>query len=447
MVIKEDPNSQFADLPFTELVFDESHPLLRLSGAINWEALLEELSRFYKEGRGRPSTPLRAQAGTLILKFVKNLPDREAVHCVMENIYAQRFCNLLPCQIKDYMHPASGLANFRAKIGPEGMALIEAVIEAAAGKKPLKRGNKIIIDTSCVPLDIHYPTDIKLLERCRRKIIKLINEAKGLGLKDIAYRTYNRTARKVFASFSKKSKPKEKTRKKAHKQMFQFVRRNFRQLADLRKKAARQLGPLCRLNPEISGWLKEIKVVETRVRTILHQQKLVRRGIVHISGRIVSFHKDHIRPIVRGKFPLDTEFGPKVLFAVVKGCFHVVGVFQDNVADANLVVPALRWFKKTFGRLPSEALGDRGFYAGWRSRLIRGFGIEPGFEARGRQAGFSASRRQRRQRLAVEARISLFKRKFGGSRCRAKNNGHEESWIRLGAAAMNAHLVYRYDTS
>jgi hypothetical protein len=44
---------------------------------------------------------------------------------VQENMYAQRFCGLSPAQVADYMHPASGLSNFRAKIGPHGMALIE----------------------------------------------------------------------------------------------------------------------------------------------------------------------------------------------------------------------------------------------------------------------------------------------------------------------------------
>ncbi|MBI4669848.1 MAG: transposase [Elusimicrobia bacterium] len=246
MYVKEDRRLQFADLPFVEFVFDESHPLLRFAGAIHWENFLDQLRAFYSPDQGRPSGPLRAQAGTLILKHIKNLPDREMVRCVEENIYAQRFCGLTPAQAAGYMNPATGLSNFRAKIGAEGMALIEEVLTSAARGKSLKRGNKLILDTTCVPDDIIYPTDIRLLERCRREVLRLFKQAKDRGLK-VLYRTYSRTARKVFVTFSKLAKPKEKTRLRAHKRMFQFVRRNLKQLMDLRERAARELGKKCRL--------------------------------------------------------------------------------------------------------------------------------------------------------------------------------------------------------
>lgn len=442
MLQKLDPQAEIADLPFAEFVFNEQHPLLRLAQAIRWDNLLAELGVFYHPDKGRPSAPLRAQAGTLILKHVKDLADRAAVAFVQENIYAQRFCGLSPAQAADYMSPATGLTNFRAKIGPAGMAIIEEVLTCAAEGKALKRGGKLILDTTCVPLDISYPTDIRLLERCRRAIVRLLKQAKGFGL-DALYRTYNRTARKVFVTFSKLSKPNEKTRRRTHKRMFQFVRRNLKQLADLRGKATRALGARCAADLELRSWLRELKVTELRVRTILHQQKLVRRGIVHIPHRVVSFHKDHVRPIVRGKFPLATEFGPKVLFALVRGCMYRVAAYQDNAADALMIAPALRWFYERFGRLPREVLGDRGFFARWRVRALKAMGIVPGLQQRGKAIEKSAAhRRQIRQRLPIEARISLGKRKFGWSRCRARIDAHETSWIGLGAAALNAHLAF-----
>ncbi|MBI4669910.1 MAG: hypothetical protein HY747_12170 [Elusimicrobia bacterium] len=244
------------------------------------------------------------------------------------------------------------------------------------------------------------------------------------------------------------AKPKEKTRLRAHKRMFQFVRRNLKQLMDLRERATRELGKKCRSNPELRGWLGDIKTAQLRIQAILHQQKLVRRGIKHIPNRIVSFHKDHVRPIVRDKFPLGTEFGPKVLFALVRGCMYRVAVFQNNVADAFLVTSALRWFYTKFGRLPREVLGDRGFFARWRVQALKAMGILPGLQQRGKAIEKSPThRRQIRQRLPIEALISLGKRKFGWSRCRARIDEHEASWIGLGAAAMNVHRAYYCDSS
>lgn len=443
MYIKQDAQSHLADLPFAEFVFDEEHPLLKLSAAIRWNNLLAQLKRFYSEDQGRPSIPCRAQTGTLMLKCLKDLPDRDTVHYVQENIYAQRFCGLTPSKASRYMHPATGLSNFRARIGPEGMVLIQEVLTCAASGRSLKKGNKLILDTTCIPLDILYPTDIRLLERCRREVMRLFQQARRLSLK-LLCRTYNRTARKVFVSFSKLGKPNKKTRKRVHKQMFQFVRRNLKQLMDLRHRATRELGPQCHMNPDIWPFLKKLKDAEIKIRTILHQQKLVRRGMMSIPHRVVSFHKDHVRPIMRGKFPLSTEFGPKVLVALVRGCVYVIQAFQNNVADATLVVPALRWFKTTFGRLPKELLGDRGFYSRVRVRWLTQLGIRPGLQQRGKVIQTSsAHRRVIRQRLPIEAFISLGKRKFGWAKCRARTPEHEASWIGLGAAAMNAHRAFR----
>lgn len=442
MYTPDNPQSDFAELTFADMIFDLNHPLLKLSAAIDWKVLVTSLQKFYSANQGRPSIPLRAQAATLMLKFLKHLPDRETVQCVHENIYAQRFCGLHPSQLQDFMNPSTGLTQFRAKIGPEGMALIQAAFTHVAQKTSKKKGTTLIIDTTCVPADILYPTDIRLLERCRLNILKLFKKAKEQGMQ-VLYRTYNRTARKTFVTFAKVGRPTKKTRKRVHKKLIQFVRRNLKQLADLRTKATAQLGPGCKNNPSLRNFLKTLKHTEQKVRNILHQQRQVRCGLTSIPHRIVSFHKDHVRPIMRGKFPLGTEFGPKILVAVVKGVTHVVHSFQHNAADATLVTPALRWFKTTFGRLPKKLLGDRGFFSRWRVRFLKNIGIIPGLQARGKNIHLSAAdARMIRQRLPIEAFISLGKRKFGWGKCLARISHHETSWISLGAAALSAHRAF-----
>ena len=178
MYTPDNPQSDFAELTFVDMIFDPEHPLLKLSAAIDWKTLVASLQKFYSADQGRPSIPLRAQAATLMLKFLKHLPDRETVQCVHENIYALRFCGLHPSQLQDFMNPATGLTQFRAKIGPEGMLLIQAALTQAALKTSKKKGTTLIVDTTCVPADILYPTDIRLLERCRLNIVKLFKQAK-----------------------------------------------------------------------------------------------------------------------------------------------------------------------------------------------------------------------------------------------------------------------------
>jgi hypothetical protein len=442
LFIPDNPQSDFAELTFVDLIFNPEHPLLLLSAAIDWTGLVASLQKFYSAGLGRPSTPLRAQAAALMLKFIKHLPDRDTVACVHENIYAQRFCGLHPSQLKDFMNPATGLTQFRARIGSEGMLLIQAALTQSAQATSGKKGTTLIVDTTCVPADVLYPTDIRLLEKCRTNILKLFKQAREQGLA-VFYRTYSRTARKIFVTFAKLSKPARKKRQRVHKQLFQFVRRNLKQLADLRTRAAAERGLDSKWDPLLRDFLRTLKQTEQKVRIILHQQRQVRSGLTSIPNRIVSFHKDHVRPIMRGKFPLSTEFGPKVLVAVVKGVTHVIRTFQNNVSDATLVTPALRWFKNTFGRLPRKILGDRGFFARWRVGFLKGIGIVPGLQSRGKNIHLSpAEVRMIHQRLPIEAFISLGKRKFGWNKCLARIPHHENSWISIGAAALSAHRAF-----
>jgi transposase, IS5 family len=113
------------------------------------------------------------------------------------------------------------------------------------------------------------------------------------------------------------------------------------------------------------------------------------------------------------------------------------------VSDTRMTVPALRWFKEKYGKFPWELLADRGMWKRAAAKWLRLAGIGCGIQVKGKEVPeTSVTRRQIRQRLPIEARISLIKRCFGGARCRARNDDHEESWIRLGMAAMNAHLAY-----
>lgn len=63
-------------------------------------------------------------------------------------------------------------------------------------------------------------------------------------------------------------------------------------------------------------WLSEAKQLKLIVAKLLEQQKDVYFGR-QVKDRIVSLWATHIRPMVRGKFPVEVEFGPKVCFSLV----------------------------------------------------------------------------------------------------------------------------------
>jgi len=93
-----------------------------------------------------------------------------------------------------------------------------------------------------------------------------------------------------------------------------------------------------------------------------------------------------------------------------------------------------------------HAEGDLYHLPGRRARLeprLRSSGTSSGLQPRGKIRDTSPVHRRRiRQRLPIEALITLGKRKFGWGKCRARNPDHELVWIGLGAAALNAHRAF-----
>lgn len=142
---------------FGEPIFNQDHILVKLAKIVPWDKLEEKLMRFYSPDKGCPSTSLRAQTGTLMLKHLYNRSDRDTVAHVQESMYAQRFCNLNPKEAQTYMNPANGLTNYRNKIGPEGQALIAETMDDCLKGKKLIKNRKMITDTTVVPADIRYP--------------------------------------------------------------------------------------------------------------------------------------------------------------------------------------------------------------------------------------------------------------------------------------------------
>ena len=88
-----------------------------------------------------------------------------------------------------------------------------------------KNQGKLIIDATCAPADISYPTDLNLLNNARIKTEKII---------DILYKTiksqfqnkpitHRQTARKEYLKVAKKRRPTRKVIRKAIKKQLKYI--------------------------------------------------------------------------------------------------------------------------------------------------------------------------------------------------------------------------------
>jgi len=196
------------------------------------------------------------------------------------------------------------------------------------GKKKLKNRGKLIIDATCAPADIRYPTDLSLLNEAREKTEQIIDQLyspqKGLTKKP---RTYRCKARKQYLLVAKSRKAKAKQIRKAIGQQLRFIRRN--------------LGHIQRLQQEASLPKKEMQTL-TVIKKLYRQQKYMYEQKTHrVEERIVSLSQPHIRPIVRGKAKAPTEFGAKISVSLIDGHAFLDRLEWDNYNEGSTLIPTV----------------------------------------------------------------------------------------------------------
>jgi IS5 family transposase len=426
---------------FLKPKLDENEILFKIAESIDWCSLSDKFAKFYCTNNGRPTKPSRLKIGLHIIKHLKTLSDEETIAFLKQNIYAQYLCDVSIEEAKNPIDP-SALSRFRTTIGTEGVKLIEKEILRILKKNKLIKGKKLIIDTTVVPSCIKYPTDINLLETVRNKAVQLLDQAKQFGAK--AYRTYKRTARKVYLSYQKVRKHTVRQRKKTQKKLIQFTSRNIRQLKSCAKSLAKKAKET--KQETIETFSEKVNGFLSIADNIIYQQRNIYNGDP-VKKRIVSTWATHIRPMVRGKYPVDVEFGPKVLLNLKNGFLFLAGLYFENVSDTALLIPAIEENKKLLGYLPTQVSTDRGFYSAENKSYCQELGIKKiAIEKRGKHKTDSDPppylARLRRERCAIEAKISLAKRKFGLNRINYRIKGGEEIWTRLSLAAMNLNLGF-----
>jgi IS5 family transposase len=158
-----------------------------LSKLLPWDEICELYWREVPEkSTGRPALNPRIVVGSLIIKHLCDLDDRETVAQISENIYMQYFLGYSSFT-DEPPFDASLFVEFRKRLGLEQINSInerivkikkdlESSNQANKGKneKDSHRGSLILDATAC-PQDIAYPTDLDLLNDSREKSQELMD--------------------------------------------------------------------------------------------------------------------------------------------------------------------------------------------------------------------------------------------------------------------------------
>ncbi len=290
--------------------------------------------------------------------------------------------------------------------------------EDSKSEPELPNRGKLILDASCAPADISYPTDFGLLNQARKQTETIIDILyTSLKVKKIKKpRTYRKIARKNYLAVAKKRKPTIKERRKAIKRQLQYMKRNFAHIQQLIDLGASLVN--------LSNSQYKILLV---VAEIYRQQLwLYENKKQSIEDRIVSLSQPHIRPIVRGKAGKNVEFGAKFSASCYEGYVFLEHISWDNFNESKDLKSQVEAYKSYTGYYPESVHVDQIY----RTRENQAWCKERGIRISGPPLGRppkNVSPQTKKQALederirnCIEGKFGQGKRRFSLGRVMAK---------------------------
>ncbi len=384
----------------------------------------EQLAGAGVSAAGRPRLSIRLVASLLYLKHAFNLSDEELVERWSENCVWQYFSGLeyyeprLPCD-------ASQIGRFRTTIGEAGVEeLLKATIDTAVATKAIKPAEfeRVIVDSTVQEKAIAFPTDSRLLEVARHKVVKAAKHA-GIVLKQ----TFAREGKEL----------KRKAGGYAHAKQFKRLKRTTKRqrtiLGILLREVTRKLDTVTTDSP----------LTMHRLMTVMERAERIRTQERFTKNKLYAMHAPEVEAISKGKARTPYEFGVKASIAVTHRSGLIVGArtFPGNPYDGHVLAEQLEQtgiLLEDVGRAPKQVVVDLGY---------RGVDADnPGVEIvhRGRIKSMTRLRRRwLKRRQAIEPTIGHLKQDHRMNRCWLNGATGDALHTVLCAAGFNLRWLLR----
>jgi transposase, IS5 family len=428
-----------------------------LAAQIPWLQIEELYGKLFSEDNGCPALSARVAVGALLIKERLGTSDRETVEQIRENPYLQYFLGMKEYQDKP-LFDDSMMTHFRKRFNKDILSDINEKIVESAMKKNEKdkvddpkdesdkdnndsaaNKGKLIVDATCTPADITYPTDLSLLNEAREKTEEIIDtmHESFVGIRKKP-RTYRRKARNSYLAVARQKKPGVKKIRKAIGQQLRYLKRNLGYIEKMIEE-----GLLVCINKRLYRLLLVIK-------ELYRQQLWMYESRSHsISDRIVSIYQPHVRPIVRGKVRAPVEFGAKVSISLIDGFSFVDRIGWDAYNESCDLEEQIERYKQRFGFYPESVHVDKIYRNHDNRRFCRKHGIRISGPPLGKPIeGAEELKEQRRlmyqdeiDRIAVEGKFGQGKRRFGLALIMTKLAQTSEVAIMVSFIVMNLEKI------
>lgn len=420
------------ETPF-ERTLDKTNRWVVLSHLIPWD---EICSLYYKSVKlsdtGRPPLNPRIVLGSLIIKHLCNLDDRETVLLISENVYMQYFLGYSSFT-SEVPFDASLFVEFRKRLGMDIVnSMNETIVKLKAkfdsqsdtdnssnedqGEQPTNKG-KIIFDATACPQGISFPTDLNLLNDSREKSEQLIDLLYDSDLHQTKPRTYRKIARKRYLTTAQKKNKTTKEIYKAVRLQLAYLKRNISSINNLLDSY-----------PYIPLKAQELKYLMV-IQTLYDQQQQMYDTKTHrIEDRIVSIHQPHVRPIVRGKSQSKVEFGAKIHLSLIDGISFLDELSWDAFNEGSHMMAYVHKYFVRFGFYPKEVLADKIYCTRENRAALKLLNIKLIAKPLGRPPAVPIHLSPG-ERNPIEGKFGQAKTGYGLNRIKARLRGTSETWI------------------
>lgn len=438
---------------------------VKLARLVPWAKVEEHYAKAFKKSmKGQKPVSIRVALGALIIQQRLNLTDRETVQQIQENPYLQYFIGFTGYQDRLPFHD-SLMTHFRKRLDATVLNQINEwiAVEGAkqanehddddkknggttSSKRSRNKPNEedpnqgtLVLDASCAPADIAYPTDLSLLNEAREKLESMIDTLHAAqSEKTQKPRTYREVARKDYLKVAKQRKAgSEKIRKAIGKQL-KYVARDLRII----EKLVQTVG----LEALSKHQYKNLLVAQE----VYRQQLDMHRNRKHqIEDRIVSITQPHVRPMVRGKAKAKVEFGAKIAISMVNGYTILEKQQWDNFNEGITLIESIEAYKTRFGYYPKAVLADQIYRNRENLNYCKTKGIRLSGPALGRPTEESKAEQRKiakqdaSQRNVVEGKFGEGKRKYGLGLIQTRLRKTSETVISLQLLVMNLERSLR----
>lgn len=301
--------------------------------------------------------------------------------------------------------------------------------------KPLRMAlGTLILEATCEPQNIEYPQDINLLNKGREDLEGIIDEL-SYAYKLKKPRMYRQNARSDYLALAKCRKRTGKRIRKAIKKQLQYVRRDLRYIDEY----------LAQGIEFDAGQLERIDVI----RKVYEQHDYMYCNKTHtVPDRIVRISQPHIRPIVRGKAKVPTEFGAKLDLSIENGFARIEKLSFDPYNESDVLISAAEQYCKRNGNYPERILADKIYRNRKNLAFCKLHGIRLSGPALGRAKKDPSVDKNTEyidavDRIEVERAFSLAKRSFGLGLITTRLENTTRSSIVLSIIAMNVDRITR----